>query len=97
MPLFRPSAISPQSIQDMRDAITTHLSSPKNYVSNFYQTEPSIEIQDVENNIVINAEYPVMAGVLFSFSSTNQNFRIGDFNRDQLLMYRWAVISEEIL
>ncbi len=97
MPVFRPSAVSPLSLQVLRDAITNHLLvTHKNYVVNFYLTEPTHEVQDIENNIVINAEYPLMGIILSTFGKGHSNFRFGEINPDIIILYRWAVISEDI-
>lgn len=79
----------------VKKEIETLLANNKNYVVNFYFEEPNATILNVDENIVIKAEYNTIAKILIDFAKSHSNFKFDKREIDELIIAKWAVISQE--
>src|SRR6266850_158689 len=85
----------PSEFKNLRKDIAAFLSDNKNYIVNFYTNQPGDNILNANENIVINAEYPLIGKILISFTESHSNFKFGPHSASSLLIAKWSVLSQE--
>lgn len=86
---------SAQDFQDLKSDIEKLLITSKQYTVKFESQQPSKEIFEDEDTVVINAEYGSVAQLLVSMTNDYSNFKFEKFNPTKASMINWMVISED--
>jgi len=92
MASFKLNITSPrEEFERVKSEIQTLLNSDKQYNANFFLNKPS---DDNEENITINAEYPLISGMLENLRKSNANFEFGTLNPNMHIV-KWTVINQD--
>lgn len=95
MASFKLNITSPrEEFERLKSEIETLLNSGKQYRADFFLNMPSDDLLDNEENIIINAEYPLVGKILLNLQKSYANFEFGALNPNMHIV-KWTVISQD--